>query len=100
VEEKRMNFKTNFRHLGMTLFVFCLPVVLFIAILCTSYFKTDELQWSDSASKSAVYFGLVCLLTFPGFLLHYNHYQHDKGKALRFGSTFFEITCQSKHSKI
>ena len=31
VEEKRMSIKTNFRHLGMTLLVFCLPVLLFIA---------------------------------------------------------------------
>jgi hypothetical protein len=91
VEEKIMSFKTNFKHVGMTLFVFCLPVILFIAILFTSYYKAGELQWSDSASKSAVYFGLVCLITIPGFLLHCCYYLHDKGKSLKFESTHIEL---------
>ena len=95
-----MSFKTNFRHISMTLFVFCLPIILFIAILITSYFKTTDLQWSNSASKSALYFGLVCLITLPGFLLHYNHYQHDKGKTLNVGATFFELTSPTKYQKI
>jgi hypothetical protein len=94
VEKRRMSFRTNFKHIGLTLFVFCLPVVLFIAILLTTYYKTSELQWSDSASKSAVYFGLVCLFTIPGFLLHYHYYQHDKGKDLKFEATHIELSNQ------
>lgn len=95
-----MSIKTNFRHLRLTLFVFCLPVLLIIAILFRSYYETNELQWSDSASKSAVYFGLVCLITLPGFLLHYHYYLHDKGKHLKFEVTHIELSDQSQTYRV
>jgi hypothetical protein len=92
VEERKMTIKTNFRRLGKTLLVFCLPILLFIVILITSYYKTGEFRWSEPVSKSAIYFVLVCLVTLPGFLLHYHYYQHDKGKKLKFESTYIELS--------
>jgi hypothetical protein len=98
--EKRMSIKTNFRHLNFTLFVFCLPVLLFMVILLTSYYDTGELQLSDSASKSAVYFGLVCLITLPGFLLHCHYYLRDKHKSLKFEDTHIEVSNQSQTYRV
>ena len=100
LEERRMSFKTNFKQIGITLFVFCLPVILFIAILITSYYKSNEFQWSASASKSAVYFGLVCLITLPGFLLHYHYYLYDKGKNLKLKSTHIELGNRFQTSRV
>jgi hypothetical protein len=94
VEVKRMSINTNIRHIGLTLFVFCLPLLLFVANVFTSYYSTSKLLWSDSASKSAVYFGLVCLITLPGFLLHCHYYLHDKGKNLKFQATYIELSNQ------
>ncbi len=41
--------------------------------------------------KSAFYFGVVSLVTLPGFLLHFNFYQHDKGTNLVLNKEHFEL---------
>ena len=100
VEIRQMTLKTNFKHIGLTLSVFCFPIILYLGILITSYYKTDDFKWRDTASKSFVYFGIISLITIPGLLLHYNYYRHDKGKQLRFDLTYFELIAKSQVFKI
>ncbi|RYE57834.1 MAG: hypothetical protein EOP48_04950 [Sphingobacteriales bacterium] len=95
-----MSFKTNFRYIGMTIFVFSLPIVFFIVLLFVFHNKTGEWQWADTASKSAVFFVLISLMTVPGFLLHYKYYKHDKGKSLRFRPTYFELGYRYQTTKV
>lgn len=73
MEEKKMTFKTNLKFIGLTIVMFSLPLFLFIAILITSYSETGQLNWSESAYKSSVFFGIISLVSIPGFLLHYKN---------------------------
>lgn len=84
----------------MTVFVFSLPIIFFIVLLFVFHNKTGEWQWANTASKSAVFFGLISLMTIPGFLLHYKYYSHDKGKSLRFRPTYFELSDELQTTKI
>jgi hypothetical protein len=95
-----MSFKTNIRYIGMTVVVFSLPIIFFIVLLLVFHNKTGEWQWANTASKSAVFFGLISLMTIPGFLLHYKYYLHDKGKSLRFRPTYFELSDELQTTKI
>jgi hypothetical protein len=84
----------------MTSFVFSLPFIFFIVLLFVFHGETGEWQWVDTANKSAIFFGLISLVTIPGFILHIKYYLHDKGKSLRFRPTYFELTEKYQKRKI
>lgn len=95
-----MTFKTNLKFIGLTICMFSLPLFLFIALLITSYSETGQLNWNESAYKSSVFFGIISLLTIPGFLLHYRYYLSDKGKSLSFHETYFDLRDRTGTYKI
>src|SRR6185436_724990 len=100
MEKKKMTFKTNLKRIGRTIFIFTLPLFLFTVLLITSYSKTGQLKWVESANKSSVFFAIISLLTIPGFLLHYRYYLRDKGKSLVFHETYFELSNKTGTYKI
>lgn len=92
METHQVTFRKNFKRIALTLFVFTLPVTLYLAILITGYYKTNEYKWGDAVYKSAFYFGLVCIITIPGFLLHFNYFMQDKRTKLTLNTKYFELT--------
>ena len=44
LEEKKMTFKTNLKFIGLTIFIFSLPLFLIITLLITSYSKTGQIN--------------------------------------------------------
>lgn len=100
MEEIKMTFKTNLKFIRLTIFIFSLPLLLFIALLITSYSDTGQLKWNKSVNKSSVFFGIVSLFTIPGFLLHYRYYFSDKGKSLLFHETYFDLNDRTGTNKI
>ena len=95
-----MTFKTNLEFIGLTIFIFCLPLGLFLANAITNYSKNGELYLGDAVFKTAIFFGLVCLFTIPGFLLHYRYYINDKEKYIRLRPTYFELIGKTGTNKI
>jgi hypothetical protein len=100
MEEKKMTFKSNFKAIGMTIFVFLLPFCLFFSLLLTNYYKVGMPNWSESVQGSLVFFGIISLLTIPGFLLHFRYYFKDKGKSLVFQKMYFDFIVKGESTKI
>ena len=86
-----MTFRNNLKFISWTIILFSTPIILFLVFLIKSYLDSGSFQWAKTAIPFAGIFGLISLMTFPGFLLHYKYYQQDKGKFLRFRPTYLEI---------
>lgn len=100
MEKKKMTFKSNFRAISMTFFVSLLPFFLFSSLLMTNYYKVGKPNWSESVQGSLVFFGIISLLTIPGFLLHFRYYFKDKGKSLVFQKKYFDFIVKEESTRI
>jgi len=96
----KSTFRNNLKFIGLTIFIFCLPFVLFIALLITTYAETDQLKWVDSASKTSFFFLVTSAITIPGFLLHFKYYINSKNKSIYITQTYITITDEERTTKI
>ena len=95
-----MNANRNLRHIGLTLFTFCMPIILILVALVEAHCSSGNFQLINALSKYAIFSGMIGLMTIPGFLLHYRYWRHDKGKELILNRTYRELRSLGQVSKI
>jgi hypothetical protein len=95
-----MTFKNNLRFIFWNLIWFLFPLILFVSVTTSNYFKTGNFNIQKIFPVSAIIFGIMALIFIPGFLLHYRYYKQDKNKSIRFRPTYFLLNDLDEIHKI
>lgn len=90
-----MTFKNNLRYIGWTVVWATLPFLMFIISLVINYQKNGKFQVKNLTLSLLPFLIIILVITLPGFLIHLRYYIRDKGKALKFRPTYFEISHDS-----